>query len=59
MKISKATIVESHLHIKSTAALREEIISELTSPDKSLSSLLEEKEEKDDYETENNLKVCD
>ena len=40
MKIYEPTIIESELKIKSTASLREEIIKELTQPDKSLSLLL-------------------
>ena len=52
-------IVESNLITKSTAQLREEIISELTSPDRSLSSLIEEIENKDKYETQDEPELCD
>jgi hypothetical protein len=52
-------IIESHLITKSTAALREEIISELTMPDKSLSLLLEDTESKDNNETKNSPEFCD
>lgn len=45
--------------MKSTAQLREEIISELTMPDRSLSCLLEEKKEKDIDETQDEQGLCD
>lgn len=54
-----ATTIESNLIIKSTAALREEIISELTMPDKSLSILLEETQEKENHASKNESTVCD
>lgn len=50
--------IESNLIMKSTAQLREEIISELTMPDRSLSCLLEEKY-KDKDETQNEQELCD
>lgn len=56
---TNATTIESHLHIKSTAALREQIISELTVPDKSLMMLLQDAKDKDTDETKNESKVCD
>jgi len=40
MKIKKENFVETQLKVKSTASLRQEIISELTQPDKSLELLL-------------------
>lgn len=52
-------VVETNLVTKSTAQLREEIISELTMPDKSLSMLLKELEDKDTYETKNESELCD
>lgn len=52
-------VVETNLVTKSTAQLREEIISELTMPDKSLSMLLRELEDKDTYETKNESELCD
>lgn len=52
-------VVETNLVTKSTAQLREEIISELTMPDKSLSMLLQELEDKDTYETKNESELCD
>jgi hypothetical protein len=54
-----STVIESNLIIKSTAQLREEIISELTMPDKSLSCLLEDKKDKDTDETQNEQSLCD
>jgi hypothetical protein len=55
----KSTTIESNLIMKSTAQLREEIISELTMPDRSLSCLLEEKKEKDIDETQDEQGLCD
>ena len=40
MKIKNDNFVETQLKVKSTASLRQEIISELTQPDKSLVELL-------------------
>lgn len=44
MKIKNDNFVETQLKVKSTASLRQEIISELTQPDKSLELLLSERE---------------
>lgn len=44
MKIKNDNFVETKLKVKSTASLRQEIISELTQPDKSLELLLSERE---------------
>lgn len=52
-------IIETNLITKSTAQLREEIISELTMPDKSLSLLLQDITDKDTYETKNESELCD
>lgn len=54
-----AISIESNLIMQSTAQLREEIISELTMPDKSLSSLLQDLEEADTNETQNEPDLCD
>lgn len=58
MKKNIAT-VESKLVMKSTAQLREEIISELTMPDKSLSLLLEDTQDKDNHATQDEQTLCD
>ena len=58
MKKNIATI-ESKLVMKSTAQLREEIISELTMPDKSLSLLLEDTQDKDNHATQDEQTLCD
>jgi hypothetical protein len=44
MKIKNDNFVETQLKVKSTASLRQEIISELTQPDKSLELLLSKRE---------------
>lgn len=50
-KESKAsTTVESELNIKAVAALRNEIINELTKPDRPIGLLLEDKDETKDNE---------
>lgn len=41
MKLSEQNMVEVDLKVKSTAALREEVIKELTQPDKSINLLLD------------------
>lgn len=53
------TMLQSNLIMKSTAELREEIISELTMPDKSLSSLLQDIEDQDNHETKDESNLCD
>jgi hypothetical protein len=55
MKLYEPISVESELKIKSTASLREEIIKELTQPDKSLSLLFSE----NPNEAEGNESDCD
>lgn len=45
MKQKQSKHVESELQIKATAALRNEIISELTQPDRPMSLLMEEIDE--------------
>lgn len=58
MKKNIAT-VESKLIMKSTAQLREEIISELTMPDKSLSLLLEDTQDKENHATQDEQTLRD
>jgi hypothetical protein len=58
MKTCPITL-ESNLIMKSTAELREEIISELTMPDKSLSSLIKDIEDQDNHETKDESNLCD
>jgi len=50
-------LVETDLKIKSTAALRQEIIKELTQPDKSIEKLIQDSELDDQDSQQDNNRV--